>query len=76
MKEQIEDLYIDCNDLIKEANELYLEVINAAEGERSSITDDDKEYLDCMNKYINNYTKYRKKLINDYINDLKKMIND
>jgi hypothetical protein len=69
MKTEIEDLYIDCNDLIKKANELYLEVI------KKDITDDDKKYFDCMNKYINNYTKYRKKLINDYINDLNKMLN-
>jgi len=65
------DLYIDCNDLIKEANELYLEVIK-----KESITDEDKEYLDCMNKYINNYTKYRKKLIYEYINDLKKILDN
>jgi hypothetical protein len=68
MKKEIEDIYIDCNDLIKEANELYLEVI------KKNISEYDKEYLDCMNKYINNYTKYRKKLIKDYINDLTAMI--
>jgi len=68
MKEQIEDIYLDCNDLIKEANELYLEVI------KKDITDEDKEYLDSMNRYINNYTKYRKKLINDYIDDLTRII--
>jgi len=70
MKEQIEDIYIDCEDLIKEANKLYLEVI------KKEITDDDMGYLDSMNRYINNYTKYRKKLIKDYINDLKKILDN
>jgi hypothetical protein len=70
MKEQIEDIYIDCCDLIIEANELYLKVI------KKDISDEDMGYLDSMNKYINNYTKYRKKLIKDYINDLKKMLDN
>jgi hypothetical protein len=70
MRLEFEDLYINCDDLIIEANELYLKVI------QKDLSFDDLRYIQSTNRYINNYTKYRKKLINDYIDDLRKMISE
>jgi hypothetical protein len=68
MRIEVEDLYIDCDEIIKEANELYSQVI------RQDLTDTDKEYIDSMNRYINNHTRYREKIIKNYIDDLRAMI--
>ena len=64
------DLYIDCNDLIQEANELY-EITKAKEKE---LYKDDIYYIESMNKYINTYEKFKEKQIKQYITDLKDYI--
>jgi hypothetical protein len=69
MRIEVEDLYIDCDEIIQKANELYSQVI------RKDISNADLEYIDSMNRYINNYTKYREKIIKNYIDDLQGMIN-
>jgi hypothetical protein len=68
MKLLIEDLYIDCDENIKIANELYLQAI------QKDLSFDNKEYINSMNRYINKYTKHREKMIKNYIDDLKEMI--
>jgi len=70
MKILIEDLYIDCEENIKIANELYLQAI------QKDLSFDNIEYLNSMNKYINKYSKFREKIIKNYIEDLKEMINN
>jgi hypothetical protein len=62
-------MYIDVNDdIIKEANELYLEVILL------DLNENDKEYIESMNIFINTNTRYRAKLINNYLDLLHKLI--
>jgi len=69
MKKQFDDTYIDVNDdIIKEANELYLKVILL------DLNENDKEYIESMNIFINSNTKYRAKLINNYLDLLRKLI--
>jgi hypothetical protein len=69
MKKQFDDTYIDVNDeIIKEANELYLKVILL------DLNENDKEYIESMNIFINNNKKYRSKLINNYLDFLRKLI--
>lgn len=62
------DLYIDCNDLIQEANELY------EEAKKKELYKDDIYYIESMNKYINTYDKFKEKQIKQYITDLKEYI--
>ena len=62
------DLYIDCNDLIQEANELY-EIAKYKELYKA-----DLNYIESMNKYINTYEKFKEKQIKQYITDLKDYI--
>jgi hypothetical protein len=62
------DLYIDCNDLIQEANKLYQEV------KEKKLYKDDIYYIESMNKYINTYDKFKEKQIKQYITDLKEYI--
>ena len=62
------DLYIECNDLIQEANELY-EIVKYKE-----LYKDDIYYIESMNKYINTYDKFKEKQIKQYIKDLKDYI--
>ena len=69
MKILITDLYIDCNQLIKEANALYQKAIE------KELNRDDLLYIESMNRYINGYEKYKEKTIRTYINDLKEIIN-
>ncbi len=69
MKLGIEDLYIDCDEIIKKANELYLQAI------QKDLSFDNREYIESMNRYINSYTKYREKILKNHIDDLKEMIN-
>lgn len=68
MKILITDLYIDCNQLIKEANALYEIAI------QKELNRDDLLYIESMNKYINGYEKYKEKTIRTYINDLREYI--
>jgi archaellum biogenesis ATPase FlaH len=63
------DLYIDCDDLIKEANILY-EIAKEKEIHKA-----DLNYIESMNKYINTYDKFKEKQIKQYITDLKEYIN-
>jgi hypothetical protein len=69
MKLLITDLYINCDELIKEANDLYQKAIE------KELNRDDLLYIESMNRYINGYEKYREKSIRTYINDLRDMIN-
>ena len=62
------DLYIDCYDLIQEANILY-EI-----AKYKDLYKDDILYIDTMHKYINSYDKYKEQQINQYIIDLKEYI--
>lgn len=62
------DLYIDCNDLIQEANKLY------EEAKYKELYKDDIYYIESMNKYINTYEKFKEKQIKQYITDLKEYI--
>lgn len=64
----IVDDYINCDDLIKEANELYEIAL------KKKINDYDLEYLISTNKYINKYKSFREELIKEYIDDLSAMI--
>jgi hypothetical protein len=68
MKLGIEDLYIDCDDLIIEANKLYLIAI------KKNLSFDNLEYINSINRYINKYSKFREKIIKNYIEDLRAMI--
>lgn len=65
----ITDLYIDCDELIKEANALYHIAI------QKELNKDDLLYIESMNRYINSYEKYKVKTIRTYIEDLNIMIN-
>ena len=62
------DLYIDCNDLIQEANKLY------QEAKEKELYKDDIYYIESMNKYINSYDKFKEKQIKQYITDLNEYI--
>jgi len=57
----IVDDYINCGDLIKEANELY------ETAWKKEMSNDDRQYLISTNKYIN-------EMIKEYIDDLKLII--
>ena len=63
-----EDEYINCDELIKEANDLYKLVIE------KEINNDYKNYFISMNTYINKYKKFREKLIKIYIEDLNELL--
>ncbi len=62
------DLYIDCDDLIKEANELYQE----ARHKQMHVAD--LNYIESMNIYINTYDKFKQRQIKQYIKDLHEYI--
>ena len=62
------DLYIDCNDLIKEANILY------QVAKQKEMHHDDILYIDSMNKYINTYDKFKERQIKQFIKDLQQYI--
>jgi len=64
----IVDDYINCDDLIKEANELYHLAI------KKELNDDYRNYFNSINNYINTYQTFREKLIKEYIDDLNKLI--
>jgi len=65
MKLLEEDLYINCDDLIKEANLLYEIAKN------KNLSELDKYYVDDMNRYINKYQLFKQHQIKTYIKDLK-----
>lgn len=62
------DLYINCNELIREANILYNTV------EYRNLYKDDLYYIQSMNRYINTYKNFKEKQIRQYITDLKDYI--
>jgi len=59
------DLYINCNELIREANILYNTV------DYRNLYKDDLYYIQSMNRYINTYKNFKEKQIKQYITDLK-----
>jgi hypothetical protein len=65
MKLLVEDLYINCDELIKEANLLYEIAKN------KNLLKLDKYYIDDMNRYINKYQLFKQHQIKTYIKDLK-----
>ena len=62
------DLYINCDDLIKDANILYNIAI------KKELHNDDILYITSMNKYINSYENYKESKIKQYIQDLNEYI--
>ena len=68
MRLLISDLYIKCDDLIKDANILYNIAIN------KELHNDDILYITSMNKYINSYENYKESKIKQYIQDLNEYI--
>jgi hypothetical protein len=68
MRLLISDLYIKCDDLIKDANILYNIAIN------KQLHKDDILYITSMNKYINSYENYKESKIKQYIQDLNEYI--
>ena len=68
MRLLISDLYIKCDDLIKDANILYNIAIN------KQLHKDDILYITSMNKYINSYENYKESKIKQYIQDLQEYI--
>lgn len=68
MKILKEDEYVNCSELIKEANDLYKLAIE------KEMSNDNRLYLISMNKYINKYQKFREKLIKTYIEDLNELL--
>jgi hypothetical protein len=65
MKLLKDDLYINCDELIKEANLLYEITKN------KKLHELDKYYINDMNKYINKYQLFKERQIITYIRDLK-----
>jgi hypothetical protein len=68
MKLLSNDLYINCEDLINEANRLY----NIAK--TKELHKDDILYITSMNKYINSYDNYKELKIKQYIQDFNEYI--
>ena len=68
----INDQYINCDDLIKEANELYQ--IFMKSNNKNKLFKEDLNYIESMNKYINSFKYYKEKQIRQYINDLHEYI--
>ena len=67
------DLYIDCNYLIQEANELYN--ILKQTTKYKELHKDDLNYMESMNNYINKYKNFKEKQIKQYIEDMNEYIN-
>ena len=68
MRLLISDLFIKCDDLIKDANILYNIAID------KELHNDDILYITSMNKYINSYENYKESKIKQYIQDLNEYI--
>ena len=69
MRLLISDLYIKCDDLIKDANILYNIAIK-----KETLYKDDVLYIISMNKYINTYENFKELQIKQYIKDLNEYI--
>jgi hypothetical protein len=72
MRLTINDQYINCDDLIKEANELYQ--IFMKSDNKNKLFKEDLNYIESMNKYINSFKYYKEKQIKQYIIDLHEYI--
>jgi hypothetical protein len=72
MRILITDLYIDCDDLIINANELYN--ILKQSTKYNDLHKADINYINSMNKYINSYDKFKEKQIKQFITDLNEYI--
>ena len=68
MRLLISDLYIQCDDLINDANILYNIAI------KKELHNDDILYITSMNKYINSYENFKSSKIKQYIQDLNEYI--
>ena len=68
----INDQYINCDDLIKEANELYQ--IFMKSNNKNKLFKEDLNYIESMNKYINCFQYYKEIQIKQYIIDLHEYI--
>lgn len=68
MKLLEQDKYINCDELIKEANILYEVAKN------KQLLKEDKYYIDDMNHYINKYELFKEHQIRQYITDLEEYI--
>ena len=68
MKILKEDEYVNCSELIKEANDLYKLAME------KELSYDNRLYLISMNKYINKYENFREKMIKTYIEDLNELL--
>jgi len=68
----INDQYINCDDLIKEANELYQ--IFMKSNNKNKLFKEDLNYIESMNKYINSFQYYKEIQIKQYIIDLHEYI--
>ena len=64
MKLLEQDLYINCDSLIKQANLLYSTV------NRAKLHKDDLYYVDDMNRYLNEYERFKEYQVQQYITDL------
>lgn len=68
MKLLKQDMYINCDDLKEEANELYKELIKR----QIKIKEINVYYyIQDMNKYLNNNNLFKEHQIKNYIDDLK-----
>jgi hypothetical protein len=72
MRLTINDQYINCDDLIKEANQLYQ--IFMKSDNKTKLFKEDLNYIESMNNYINSFKYYKEKQIRQYINDLHEYI--
>ena len=72
MRLTINDQYINCDDLIKEANQLYQ--IFMKSDNKTKLFKEDLNYIESMNKYINSFQYYKEKQIKQYIIDLNEYI--
>ena len=68
----INDQYINCDDLIKESNELYQ--IFMKSNNKNKLFKEDLNYIESMNKYINSFQYYKEIQIKQYIIDLHEYI--
>ena len=74
------DLYINCDNLIKEANILYKEFKEKQlykedkENKEKQLYKEDINYIESMNIYINSYDRHKQQQIKQYITDLQEYI--
>jgi hypothetical protein len=63
---------IYCDELIKEANELYQTFMKS--DNKNKLFKEDLNYIETMNKYINSFQYYKERQIKQYIIDLHEYI--